>query len=102
LTIKGDEEVATIGEAEIAIGAYDVFVATAAVVENSRIFVTPKGGVVTQTLSISRIDEGEGFHVTVSESVEDELRFDWLIVEDNIVRNHDNEIVGDDEADENE
>jgi hypothetical protein len=91
IVITGEEKGATIGENAIAEGAYDVFVPTVAVVNDSRIFVTPKGGVVSQTLSISRIDEHSGFHVTVSETVDKTLKFDWLIVEDQIEKEKKND-----------
>ncbi len=86
LVITGEEKGATIGEAEIVKDAYDVFVPTNVAVQNSRIFITPKGGVVTQTLSITRIDDNSGFHVTVAEPTEKPIKFDWLIVEDDIER----------------
>ncbi|XLQ20371.1 MAG: tail fiber domain-containing protein [Candidatus Moraniibacteriota bacterium] len=87
IVITGEENNATIGESEIAMDAIDVFVSTEAVQENSRIFVTPKGSVVIQTMSVSKIDENSGFHVTVAEPVTEPLKFDWFIVEDNIVKN---------------
>jgi hypothetical protein len=86
LVITGEEKGAMIGSAAIAEDAYDVFVPTIAVEQNSRIFITPKRDVVTQILSVTRIDEHSGFHVTVADPVKKPLEFDWMIVEDNIIK----------------
>ena len=103
LVITGKEDDAMIGEAVIVADTYDVFVPTTAVVQNSRIFVTPKNGVVTQTLSITRIDERSGFHVTVADPTKKPIMFDWLIVEDHVVRDLENDTQADlQNKDENE
>ena len=86
IVITGKEKDATIGENKIVADENEVFIETTAVKENSRIFVTPKGEAITQTISVSRIDEGEGFYVIVAELVTESLEFDWFIVEDHIVK----------------
>ncbi|MEA3323035.1 MAG: tail fiber domain-containing protein, partial [Patescibacteria group bacterium] len=84
IAITGEKDGATIGEGIIEKDTRDVFVPTTAANDNSRIFVTPKGGVVLQTISVSRIDDGNGFYVTVANEVDVPISFDWFIVEDNI------------------
>ena len=86
IVITGDEKGATIGAATIAKDTTDVFVSTSAVTEASRIFVTPKGGVADQMLSVSSIDGGSGFHVTVASPVKEDVAFDWLIIYDDVQR----------------
>lgn len=89
LAMTGKEEEARIGVAAIAEDAYDVFVTTGAVTYDSRIFVTPRGDVITQPLVVTRIDDGSGFHVTVAEPVDKPLAFDWMIVDDRVIHDKD-------------
>jgi hypothetical protein len=86
LIITGEEDDAIIGVAAIAKDTYDVFVETKAVRKESRIFVTARGNVITQPLSVTSIDEKNGFHVTVAAPVDESLEFDWMIVQDQIKR----------------
>jgi hypothetical protein len=94
MIITGQEEYATIGESVINKDSLDVFVPTRAVKNNSRIFITPKGGIVTQTMSVSQIDEDSGFHVTVAENVDEDVLFDWFIIEDEVIEAENVEIDG--------
>ncbi|PJA87328.1 MAG: hypothetical protein CO141_00015 [Candidatus Moranbacteria bacterium CG_4_9_14_3_um_filter_42_9] len=55
------------------------FVKTKAVTKASRVFVTAKD-LVDQPIVVMEIREGEGFTVAVKNVLSENLRFDWLIV----------------------
>ena len=74
-----DEEQASIGEAVIEAGESSVVISQDNISEDSRIFITPRIA-TEQSLAVTDISDGE-FTVEVAEVLEDELPFDWWIVE---------------------
>ncbi|PID52575.1 MAG: hypothetical protein CR972_01315 [Candidatus Moraniibacteriota bacterium] len=84
IVITGEEEDATVGLAKIEKDTKKVFVETTAANDDSRIFVTAQGDVVAQPLSVTKIKEDEGFYVGIAEAVDEDIKFDWMIVEDHV------------------
>lgn len=91
-----DENARTIGEGTILKVAKDedndgidddtksdgktIFIETTAVSENSKIFVTPKVATV-ESLAVTEIKNAEGFTVSVKNLVDENVAFDWVIIE---------------------
>jgi hypothetical protein len=57
-----------------------VVVKTKAVSENSKIFVTPKS-TLSEPLAVTTINSGDSFTVEVKSKVDENVKFDWWIVE---------------------
>ena len=57
-----------------------VTIETTAITDNSKIFVTPKIS-LDYSLSVSEIVDGESFKVKIKNSTEEDIEFDWWIVE---------------------
>jgi len=85
-----DEEARTIGEATIlAIDQAEdaeessIFVPTTAVTESSRVFVTPKSA-HDEAVYVSEVLSDEGFSVSVKGKIEEDVAFDWVIIEEEV------------------
>ncbi|EKE19170.1 MAG: hypothetical protein ACD_9C00113G0003, partial [uncultured bacterium] len=94
-----DDTAKTIGQAEILKIAKDedkngiddvngsdgktVFIQTTAIVEHSKVFITPKVA-TEQSLAVVELLPGEGFQVSVKNIVSDNVQFDWMMVEEAI------------------
>lgn len=79
-----DEDDATIGEGIIEAGETEVEIETTAVREGSKVFVTLSSEVsdeVTIMAPSGEIEDKESFIVKILKAVEDDLKFNWWIVE---------------------
>ena len=99
IIITGEDEGATIGVDAIEKDENEVFVETIAVTDDSRIFITAKGNVITQPLVVKEIKKGEGFYVAVANSAGENIEFDWMIVEDQVEKDPEDENSEDIEED---
>ena len=77
-SVKNDENAPTVGTATILAGESEVFVETELASSDGQIFVTPNGEPVS--LSVSSIDDGSGFTVSVGGGAGRDIRFSWFIV----------------------
>ena len=76
-----DKDTATIGEGLIKAGDTSVIIETAATTENSKVFVTLRRARGVVPLKVSKIDEGKGFTVEIGEPSDEDISFDWWIIE---------------------
>ncbi|MGI6104061.1 MAG: right-handed parallel beta-helix repeat-containing protein [Patescibacteria group bacterium] len=58
-----------------------IFIETSAIGSNSKVFVTPKSK-TQQSLAVTEIKNSEGFTVSVENPVEEDVSFDWVIIEE--------------------
>ena len=77
-SVKNVENAPTVGTAVIPSGDRDVFVETELAHREAQVFVTPVGNPVS--LSVSSVDDGNGFVVSVGDDVSGDVRFSWFIV----------------------
>jgi len=59
-----------------------IFVKSKAINSNSKVFVTPKKSLISQPLTVSKFDSGKGFRVEIKDAIDEEVEFDWWIVEE--------------------
>jgi hypothetical protein len=79
-----DPEAPTIGTALLKMGDKTVAVLTKAVNSKSKIFVAPKSTVAIQyPLTVTKINDGASFEVSVFDVLGNDAEFDWWIVESN-------------------
>ncbi len=61
-------------------GDTKITVESKAVKDHSKIFITSKGSTKGQSLYVSSKDEGKSFEVSIDDSLENDLKFDWWVV----------------------
>ena len=69
----------TVGTAIIEEGKTKVKVKTKAINKNSHIILTPHGAVI---VGLAKIEEGEGFTVEINEELNNDLKIEWFIVQE--------------------
>jgi len=86
---QGDDD-PTIGTAMLAIGDTEVFVLNNQITDTVRIFVTPESAQPvgfticeknSETINIGGVYKAQGFRICISESAEQEVKFNWWLVE---------------------
>ncbi len=78
-----EEDAPTIGQAMLPAGETELEVETRGVEENSRIFLTPQAGIALEhPLTILEILDGISFLVGIPEALDQDLKFNWWIVEE--------------------
>ncbi len=82
IAVSNDAEHATVGVGTIPQGENHVTIATQSVAETSRIFVTAKGAVNTQVLTVTDITDGKEFVVSTAQNTQHDIQFDWMIIQD--------------------
>jgi hypothetical protein len=70
----------SIGTATLPADQRAVYVETAAVSANSKIFITP-ASLTSAVLGVTKIDPGQGFWVETTNTVNKDLRFNWWIID---------------------
>ena len=71
----------TIGSGKILAGQTSIVINTAQVTSTSKIFVTPRTKIGTQSLVVDSVTGGLGFSVSLDHFLADDVTFDWWIVE---------------------
>ncbi len=71
----------TIGSGKITKGELSTVVASTAVNSNSKIFITPRTKIGSQSLVVDLVTNGGGFEVTLDHTISEDTNFDWWIVD---------------------
>lgn len=71
---------ATTGTSAIVSDLTQAFIATAEVTEHSLIYITPLSSTNNEVLYIQKIYPGQGFTVAIDEVVDEDIRFNWWLI----------------------
>jgi|GEM_PF-2197953 len=76
----GSSGPSAVGQATLAVGQKEAFVANSSVTTKSLIFVTPTSSTAGQSLYVAYQEEGIGFWVRIDKAVSVEIEFNWWVV----------------------
>ena len=77
-----EPDAASLGSGTLPAGESSVTILTASVTGRSRIMVTPTTKTGNQVLIVSNKSAGSGFTVTIEGTYTQDIKFDWLIVDE--------------------
>ena len=70
-----------VGSSTLAAGDTEIVIENTNVQEDSKVFITPTTSTGGQTLIVSQKTEGESFTVSIETAIENDITFDWWILD---------------------